>query len=487
MDINDLIIELKPIKTILKNHAAITGLGYDSRKITDGNCFLAIDGYSLDGHKFIDSAIENGAKSVILTKEDYIKDNDINYILVKDSRRALALISKAYYDDPSKDITLIGVTGTNGKTTTAQTIETMLSSLGRNTAVFGTIGNKINGVTYDTNNTTPEASELNRLFAQMKEYDVDTCVMEVSSHALSLDRVYGLNFDIGIFTNLTPDHLDFHSDMDDYFNAKEKLFYMTNIGNIINTDDKYGEKLCGILSSKGYDFLTVGLDKSADISATHIQMTENGTRFTLVTPEFKTDVSVALQGKVFIYNYLCAVGAMILLGYNESEIVSASKEINYVPGRLELVKNDKGLKVYVDYAHTPDALDKVIDIVREMTSGKVAVLFGCGGNRDKTKRPIMGEIATRKADIAVLTSDNPRTEDPQTIIDEVLEGIPTHNREKLIVEIDRATAIEKAIKSIGREDVLVIAGKGHETYQIIGTEKFDFDDREIAREVMSRI
>ncbi|MGB3367370.1 MAG: UDP-N-acetylmuramoyl-L-alanyl-D-glutamate--2,6-diaminopimelate ligase [Acidaminobacteraceae bacterium] len=485
MEIKLLVEELGSVASQLRNNIDITGVDLDSRNIKKGYCFVAIKGYTEDGHKYIEKAISNGASTIILTDDKYILDNDVNYIVVCNSRRALAIASNIFYENPSADITLIGVTGTNGKTTTAQTIEKMLTGLKKKTAVFGTIGNKVGDKIYSTNNTTPESPELNRLFSLMKEDNVNSAVIEVSSHALELDRVYGLDFDIAVFTNLTPEHLDFHGDMEKYCKAKEKLFYMTKSGNVINTDDEYGMKIYEELNGEGYDVLSVGLDKSSDISAKNIVITTKGSEFELVTPEFTTDISIKLRGRVFIYNYLCAVGVLILLGYSQEDIVLASTFIESVEGRLESVKNDKGLNVFVDYAHTPDAIDKIIDIVRELTSGKVIVVFGCGGDRDKLKRPVMGEIVSRKADMAIITSDNPRNEDSNTIISEIKAGIAVENQSKVIIEGDRRQAIELAIGNLNKEDVLVIAGKGHEDYQIIGNTKFDFDDAVIASEIIN--
>lgn len=487
MDTNLLIEELDPLSIYIKNNKLIMGVDLDSRNIKEGFCFVAIKGYKEDGHTYIGKAISKGASTIILTDESYVEDNDINYILVKNSRRALAKASNLFYKNPSSDITLIGVTGTNGKTTTAQTIEKMLSGLNKKTAVLGTIGNKVGDKIYSTNNTTSESPELNRLFSIMKDDNVESAIMEVSSHAIELDRIYGLDFDIGVFTNLTPEHLDFHGDMENYYKAKEKLFYMTSGGNVINTDDKYGMKIYEELSGEGYDVLSVGLDKSSDISAKNIKVTAKASTFQLVTPEFTVDISIKLHGKVFIYNYLCAVGSLILLGYSKDEILLASTFIESVEGRLECVDNSMGLNVFVDYAHTPDAIDKIIDIVAELTSGKVVVVFGCGGDRDKLKRPLMGEIVSRKADLAILTSDNPRTEDPDVIISEVKSGIDESDMHKVIVESDRKKAIEIAIGNLSKEDILVIAGKGHEDYQIIGSEKVDFDDAVIASEIINKI
>ncbi len=482
-----LLKELSPLESYIRNDVDISGVELDSRKVKFGFCFVAIKGYKDDGHVYIDKAISNGATTIILTDKSYVLDDKVNYILVKNSRRALAIASNEFYGHPSADIKLVGVTGTNGKTTTAQTIEKMLTVLKNKTAVLGTIGNKVGDKIYSTNNTTPESPELNRLFSIMKEDQVKYAIMEVSSHAIELDRVYGLNFDIGVFTNLTPEHLDFHGDMDSYYKAKEKLFYMTKGGNVINTDDAYGMKIYEELSVEGYDVLSVGLDNSSDISAKNITVTTEGSSFELITPEFSEKVDIKLHGKVFIYNYLCAVGVLIMLGYTKQDIIFASKFIESVEGRLEQVQNDKGLNVFVDYAHTPDAIDNIIDIVKDITSGRVIVLFGCGGDRDKKKRPLMGEIVSRKADLVILTSDNPRTEDPDTIISEVKGGISEENLSKVIIEKDRRKAIEIAIKNLNREDLLVIAGKGHEDYQIIGNEKIDFDDAVIASEIISEI
>lgn len=463
----------------------IDGIAYDSRKVAEGYVFVAIKGYSQDGHEYIRTAIRQGAVVIIheahdgipLYKADY---GNVVFIQVEDSRKALAVVSSTFYDNPSSDLLLIGVTGTNGKTSITHMLANMYEARNEKTGVIGTIGNRIGDKHYKASNTTPESLELQQLFSSMRDEGVDVCLMEVSSHSLKLNRVHGADFDVAIFTNLTEDHLDFHKDMEDYYLSKSKLFKMAAAGSAINIDDPYGERLCRELSAQGYNFMTYGLDRHADVHASNIDLRLDHTQFDLVTPEFVTRVRISMPGKIYVYNLLAAVTSLLIQDWSREDIDSAIRSLQPIRGRMEQIPNNMGATVIVDYAHTPDALEKVIQTVREFTKGKVHVVFGCGGNRDKTKRPIMGAIAKSLSDIAYVTSDNPRMEDPDAIIRDIQEGMTTGDTE-VVVESDRRKAIRMAIARLSKGDTLVIAGKGHETYQIIGTETLPFDDREEAK------
>jgi len=395
----------------------IIDVSSDSRSIKSDYCFVAVKGFKSDGHLYIEKAIENGAKVIVVENLSFLeKFKDYNVLYVSDSRKALAYISKIVYGNPSENIKLIGVTGTNGKTSISNILNDMLKFSGYKTSIFGTIKNIIDDKEYESKVTTPESYELNQMFSLALEKGVKYSVMEVSSHALSLDRVLGLEFDVAIFTNLTEDHLDFHEDFEDYYNQKRKLFEYAKYG-IVNIDDEYGKRLKSELDMN--HITTISLTEKADIMAKNIVLSENGSEFTLITNNINERVKIKFQGKIYIYNVLLSIGAMLALGFKEDGILKSLSKLNRVRGRLEKVSNSEKLNIIVDYAHTPDALDNVISIAKEYTKGRVIVVFGCGGDRDKAKRPIMGNIATEKSDFAIITSDNPRSENPNSIIDDI--------------------------------------------------------------------
>ncbi|MCI5604370.1 MAG: UDP-N-acetylmuramoyl-L-alanyl-D-glutamate--2,6-diaminopimelate ligase [Clostridia bacterium] len=450
----------------------ITGIAYDSRNILEGNVFVCIKGFETDGHKFAEMAEKNGA--AIIVAEDKI-DVDVPVWYVDDSRIAIAELACKYYKNPSEKFKLVGVTGTNGKTTITYLIKSILEEAGMHIGVIGTnqniIGDKVL-LTQSTTPTTPNALELQQLFAEMAQSDAECVVMEVSSHALELERVHGCHFDVGVFTNLTQDHLDFHKTMENYLNAKAKLFQISDKG-VVNFDDEAGKK---IASNADCDILTVGLSDESRLYAKNIDITARGVDFEMVYDGKTYPMHISIPGKFSVYNAICAAGAAVQLGIDIETIQKGLSKAAGVMGRVEVVPTDTDYTVIIDYAHTPDGLENIISAVREFAKGRVITLFGCGGDRDNTKRPVMGEIAGRLSDYSIITSDNPRTEDPEAIVAQIEAGMKkTDGKYTLIV--DRRKAIAYALDFAEKDDVIILAGKGQETYQIIGKEKYDFDER----------
>lgn len=450
----------------------ITGIAYDSRNVLPGNVFVCIKGFETDGHKYAKTACENGA-AVIVAEDDIEADVPVWY--VENSRKTVAELACIYYDNPSEKFKLIGVTGTNGKTTITYLIKSILEASGMMTGVIGTnqniIGDKVL-VTQSTTPTTPNALELQQLFNEMAESDAECVVMEVSSHALDLDRVHGCHFDVGVFTNLTRDHLDFHKTMENYRKAKAKLFDISDKG-VVNFDDEAGKK---ITVEKDCDILKVGLSDGCDLRAENISITSSSADFDAVYNGKTYPVHIAIPGKFSVYNAVCAMGAALQLGIDMDTIIKGLENASGVTGRVEVVPTDTDYTVIIDYAHTPDGLENIISTVQEFAEGDVITLFGCGGDRDNSKRAIMGEIAGRMSDFSIITSDNPRTEDPVAIINQIEEGMKRTDG-KYTVIVDRREAIGCALDMAKKGDVIILAGKGQETYQIIGKEKHDFDER----------
>ncbi len=465
----------------------INGICYDSRKAMNNYIFVCIKGFQTDGHKYIDGAIKNGVSVVIIEREiinlDEVINKGITVIKVKNSRRALSKISANYYDHPSKKINVVGVTGTNGKTSITNLLNTILETNNKRSALLGTINNKILKKIYKSKNTTPESLELHELFHEMVSKKIEVCTMEVSSHSLDLFRVDDVEFNIGIFTNLTRDHLDYHKDMEDYKNAKIKLFYKASMANIINMDDKYGREILKEINKLDTPIFTYGLTEKSDFFAKDIKMFPSYSEFILVTPSYSTHVKMNIPGVFSIYNILAVIASCYVLGLSKEEILKGIRNIKPIKGRFELVENDLGKTVIIDYAHTPDALKNVLDTIKQFTAGKIIVVFGCGGDRDNQKRPMMGQIASNLADYIILTNDNPRTENPDNIISDILDGIKKEKNNFDIIK-NRKEAIKKAIKMATQNDTVLIAGKGHESYQIIGDKVFDFDDKEVAMEFL---
>ncbi len=461
-----------------KTEIEFKGMEYDSRKIKDGDIFVALEGSISDGHKYIKQAIENGAKGVLVSKK-VEPEFPVEYILVKDLRKNLGKIASNFYGYPQKKLKIIGITGTNGKTTSTYLLESILGK--EKVARIGTVEYKIGDEVIEAPNTTPESLDIVKMCKKAVEKGLEYLVMEVSSHALSLGRVDMLEFDVASFTNLTLDHLDYHENMDNYFQAKRKLFTMLKDSqkSSINIDDIYGDRLY-----KEFGGYSYSLTKSADLTGEIVEFHSDGqfVRLNLMGEMFEE--KLAILGRYNLYNVLGVIGIALQLGIGKNIILEKLKDIKGAPGRFELVNCGQDYIVVVDYAHTGDALENILKSINELKKGRVITVFGCGGDRDATKRPIMGEIAQRLSDIAILTSDNPRTENPHLIIEDVKKGM---NGDHYLVEEDREQAIVKAIEIAQKNDIILIAGKGHETYQILGRKKIHFDDREIARrEIVKR-
>ena len=463
----------------------IENIESDSRKVTKNSLFFAIKGFAVDGTDYINSAVENGAIAVVIEDEKDIKKiekiNDITVALVPDIRKAMAISACNFYDNPSKKLRLVGVTGTKGKTTTTFMVKEILEKQGYKVGLIGTIANYIGEVCLgDSSRTTPESIELQKLFARMVEEKCQVAVMEVSSQSLKLDRVYGCDFDIGVFTNFSEDHISEHEhpDMEDYFKSKCKLFDMCKTA-FINVDDLYGEKLKKIIPC---EFATYGIDNSCNLLAKDITITNSYVDFKVKLTDRNERVKVDIPGRFTVYNALAAISIALKLGCSSENIKEALLEIK-VPGRSELVPNKKGLTIMIDYAHSPESLENILSAVKSYTRGKVISVFGCGGDRDTSKRAIMGEISGRIADYTIITSDNPRTEKPELIVEEIESGMKKTNG-KYEVVVDRIEAIKTAINMAGKTDIIVLAGKGHEPYQEINGVKYPFDERKIVNDII---
>jgi UDP-N-acetylmuramoyl-L-alanyl-D-glutamate--2,6-diaminopimelate ligase len=492
MNWNEVLREIETVQSA-EATAAIRGVQYDSRRVRPGDLFVAMRGGSADGNYFIDRALGQGAAAVLTdSSEAYDRlrreHAETGAALVQHGRRALAEASSAIFGHPQQHLALSGVTGTNGKTTTAFLLEAMLRSIGRRCVLIGTIETHIAGEVRESPHTTPESRDVLELFAEGVKAGATEAVMEMSSHALEQERVWGLPVDVAIFTNLTQDHLDYHGTMENYFAAKARLFQ--GVGTppprvaVVNVDDPYGKRLAEAADRS--QLIRYGLDSGADYSAEEIRMSAGETRFRLRTPQGSVDIKSPLTGKVNIYNLLAAAAAAHARGLTLEQIAAAAESGTQVPGRFEVVPSENGFTVVVDYAHTDDALRNLIALARELVrdrGGRVITLFGCGGDRDRTKRPRMGRAAGEGSDLIVLTSDNPRSEDPMAIIAEALAGVQ-ETETQCIVEEDRARAIETAIRSARKEDIVLIAGKGHEKVQVLRSGPVPFDDVAVAAHVL---
>lgn len=474
MKLKDLLVGLdyKCIKgTIDQNVEQII---YDSRVKTKGGLFIAIEGYQTDGHKYVEAAIENGAKVLLVQKRVEVTHEAVTVIQTEDTRLAMAIIASNAYGNPSQAFELVGVTGTNGKTSITFLLGQILEAYHKKVGIIGTIENRIGNQILKAERTTPESLDLQRLFKKMKDESVDVALMEVSSHALELKRTYGSQFKIGIFTNLTQDHLDFHKTMENYAKAKAKLFQACEIG-IVNIDSSYIHLITEQATCK---LVTYGIDKVADYTASEIMITAAGVTYSLSCPEGEFKVSVPIPGKFTVYNTLAVIIAARNLRIPMNHIITALEEVHGVPGRVQSFISKKGYSVLVDYAHTPDGLENVLGTIKEFAKGRIITVFGCGGDRDKTKRPIMGRIAAKYSDYVIITSDNPRTEDPFQILDEVEVGVKEMTSHYTKVE-SREMAIQEALREAHQDDVVLIAGKGHENYQILKDRIIHFDDCEV--------
>lgn len=449
---------------------------YDSRKIEKDSLFVAITGFQTDGHKYIPMAVEKGAAAVLCEHPVEGVPNGVTVVLTPNNRQALAVLSANFYGHPSDEMRTVGVTGTNGKTSTTYLMKSILDRQGSKVGIIGTIENRIGDKVLHAERTTPESKELQALLRQMQQEQVTDVVMEVSSHSLDLHRVDGISFDVAIFTNLTQDHLDYHKTMENYRAAKGLLFRRAK-KSVINLDDAAGAYMQA--QSQG-EVLTFGVDTPADLMASRIDITAEGTAFRLQWQGKEYPVRLHTPGRFSVYNALGAAGACLLLGIPVEEIIAGLEENPGVSGRFQTVRSRKGYQAVVDYAHTPDGLENVLRTANEFVKGKLIAVFGCGGDRDRTKRPIMGEIGGRLAGYCILTSDNPRTEDPMAILRDVEAGIcKTDCPYELIA--DRREAIQRAVALAEAGDVILIAGKGHETYQIFPEGTIHFDDMEEVR------
>ena len=498
MTLDDLISPIQGRLGVLERsgnqQVAITGLTDDSRQVAVGSLFVAVQGERVDGHDFVDRVLTAGAAALVVGRA--VAAGSTPTIRVQDSRAALGVIGSRFYGDPSSALRMIGVTGTNGKTTTTYVVKTMLEAAKRQVGLIGTVAYLVGKESFPASHTTPGALDLQKLFARMVEKRLDTVVMEVSSHALALDRTAGSEFDVAVFTNLTQDHLDFHVDMERYFQAKLKLFVELGRSGarkerkraIINGDDPWSRRMREACTVPVW---TYGLGEQADLRAEDVRLSAAGTDFTLRSPAGTCTIQSRLVGEHNVYNLLAAIGVALHEGLTLDQVRVAVGAVSNVPGRFERVEAGQDFTVVVDYAHTEDALVRLLTAATALRTGRIITVFGCGGDRDRTKRPKMGRAAVQYSDVVILTSDNPRTEDPAAILREVEAGVKDalanrgHVRHQMLA--DRRAAIQAAIREAKAGDMVLIAGKGHEDYQIVGTTKHHFDDREVAREMIGTL
>jgi len=458
----------------------VKGIACDSKAVSRDYLFIAVPGTKVDGHRFANEAVERGASAVVIEKNVMLGDG-IAKVYVKDSRTALAKIANEFYGRPAEKLRCIGITGTNGKTTISYLMDSIVSAAGHKAGLIGTINYRIGERVIPATNTTPGPVELYNFMDKMTQNSIDYLVMEVSSHSLDQRRVEGIDFAVAIFTNLTGDHLDYHKTLGEYFNAKAKLFEGLGAGScgIINIDDEWGKKL--LRRSKGR-VMTYGTKTGADFLAGGMELSLSGTKFKISTPGGQIKIETKLIGLHNVYNITAAVAAGSALGFSPEAVKRGIENVRAIPGRLEPIDCGQPFKVFVDYAHTDDALYNVLSALRPLIPERIIVVFGCGGDRDRAKRPRMGKVAGELADLVIVTSDNPRSEDPRTITEEITAGIETKNYR---VTVDRMEAIRQALSAARDGDCVLIAGKGHETYQVLKDTTIAFDDREVARKILS--
>lgn len=448
---------------------------YDSRKIKEGDIFVALKGYTVDGHKYIEKAIERGAKLIILSEDVKNIDKSISYVKVKDLRKKLGLIASNYYNWPQKSLKIIGITGTNGKTTSTYLFE----SIFKNSSRIGTIEYKIGDKIYPAPNTTPESLDIIKLCKESKEKSIEYLIMEVSSHALDMGRVDMLEFDLAIFTNLSQDHLDYHKTMDRYFESKKKLFEKLKDKKraVINIDSEYGKKLYDL-----YPEAVTYSEKEALLMGEIIDYTNHNMKLRFQYKDKKVEFISELMGEFNLYNMMGVGAGAIAMGMSLEEIAGKLEKSKNVPGRFEIINKGQNFMLVVDYAHTEDGLENILKALNKIKKNKIITVFGTGGDRDKSKRPKMAKVAAEYSDFVIISSDNPRTEDPLKILEDIEYGLIKLNypRERYLIIADREEAIKKSVEMASENDIVLIAGKGHEDYQIIGREKIHFDDREMA-------
>ena len=457
----------------------ISGIACDSRKVKPGNVFVCITGYETDGHKYAKSAVENGAVAVVA--EHDLPTVDVPCVIVDNTRKAMSEMAATFYDYPYKKFKLIGITGTNGKTTTTYLIKSILEHLGKKVGLIGTNQNMIGDMIMETSRTTPDSLELMQLFDMIASHNVDYVVMEVSSHALALDRVTACTFDVGAFTNITQDHLDFHKTMEEYLAAKSILFNICNTG-VVNKDDARSEYL--IENARCRNMITYGINQDCDLKASNIILNEDGVKFDINYGGMEEHVDLPIPGEFSVYNALTAIGCCMAENIPLDLAVDGLHSAKGVKGRIEIVRTPgTNYTVIIDYAHTPDGLLNVINAIRGFAKGRIVTLFGCGGDRDASKRPIMGKIAGELSDFCIVTSDNPRTEDPEKIIKQVVEGVKQTDCDYEVIT-NRFSAIEYELDHAKKNDIILLAGKGHETYQVLGKDTIKFDEREIVQKLL---
>lgn len=489
MKLKNMLVGLEGLKVKGDLDIEIEGLEKNSQAVKPGFLFVAIKGFSTDGHQYVESAIEKGAAAIMVEEGCDLKSlnipEDITIIMAKNTREALAITSSNFYGEPSKKFKLIGVTGTKGKTTTTFMIKEILEKAGKKVGLIGTIATYINGKKIkDSDRTTPESLELQQLFSQMVDAGVEVVVMEVSSQSLKLHRVDGCEFDIVLFTNFSEDHIsqNEHPDMEDYFHSKLKLFSMCKTG-IVNTDDLHGAKIPRMFPDN--NIVTYGIDNFANVLAKDITITNSYVDFKVKITDRNERVKTCIPGRFSVYNSLAAICVAQKFGIAPEVVKEALLEVR-VPGRSELINNKLEIPIMIDYAHSPESLQNILQAVKSYTRGNVISVFGCGGDRDSGKRPIMGEISGRIADYTIITSDNPRTEDPEKIVEQIEEGMKK-TKGKYKVVVDRIEAITEAIKMATKRDIIVLAGKGHEPYQEINGVKHPFDERIIVNEIIANL
>ena len=472
MKLKDLLKGITVLECTADQELDITQIHYDSRKVTPGSLFVAISGFASDGNRFIPMAMEKGARVVVTARKP---DIEVPYVLVKSDRLAMALLGCNFYGNPAGSMTMIGVTGTNGKTSVTLLLKQVLEkTLGAKVGLVGTMANMIGQQSIPTERTTPESLDLQALFAQMRDSGCTHVVMEVSSHAMTLERVGGVHFNVAAFTNLTEDHLDFHKTMDAYCDAKAELFRRCDKA-IVNLDDNYSDRILEACSSP---VMTTSIKNKADLYAAEAELFSEGICYYACSSEEKVHVQVPIPGKFTVYNSLTVLAIARQLGISLADTAKALAEAEGVKGRVEVVPTaDMPFSVLIDYSHTPDSLENVLTSVRDFCKGRILCVFGCGGDRDPIKRPIMGRIGVEKSDIAIITSDNPRSEEPMAIIADILKGVKKEYGEYFVIE-DRRKAIRYAMDIAEKDDIIVLAGKGHETYQEIQGHKYHLDERE---------
>ena len=479
MKLAEVIADIEVKEIIGSEQLNVSGVAFNSREVRPGNIFVCITGFKTDGHQYAEDAVARGAIAVIAERD--MSALGVFCIICENTRLALAKAAANFYGHPERKFRLIGVTGTNGKTTTTYLIKSVLESMGRKVGLIGTNQNMIGTEVIPSKHTTPDSLELMQLFSKMAEKGAEYVVMEVSSHSLALDRVTACRYDVGAFTNITQDHLDFHKTMEKYLEAKGILFNISKAG-VVNRDDSGAEYL--LKTSTCDKMLTYGIENDCDLRATDVVLSEKGVHFNVNYKNEKYEVALGIPGMFSVYNALTALGCLISAGISLGEAVEGLKSARGVKGRVEVVETGRDFSVIIDYAHTPDGLYNVIRTIRGFCKGRIITVFGCGGDRDVTKRPKMGRIAAELSDYCVVTSDNPRSEDPEKIVADVVAGVKEGKCDYTVVT-NRFEAIEFALDIAEKNDVVLLAGKGHETYQILRDRTIDFDEREIVHKLLN--